>query len=101
MYYFILQKCRKINYIYTHKIYVYNRRSNEQFNIALVLALPYCTHARGMPMAYHQIEDVLVGTEGDSWEPPRLSPERHRQSNIWSSVTCRGEVGNFCAHVRL
>lgn len=70
MYYFILEKCRKINDIY----YIDNCRSNEQFNIALVLVLLYCMHAQGTPMACHQLEEGLAGTKGNS-QSPMLIPK--------------------------
>lgn len=58
-------KMQKELYIY----YIYNFRSNEQLNIALVLVLLYCMHAQGTPMACHWMEEGLAGTEGDSWSP--------------------------------
>lgn len=69
--------------------YINNYRSNEQFNIALVLVLLYCMHAQGTPMACHRMKKGLGGTEG-THRAPCLFPMCHRRSNIVSGITYCG-----------
>lgn len=65
--------------LYIYLKYIYNFKSNKQFDIALVLVLLYCMHARGTSVACRQMEEGLEGTGGDSWSPmliPGMPPSK-------------------------